>query len=343
MISIRTYGYINAKVRTKRPQLLKEAIFKEMCSAKDLRDAVSILSTTRYKYILESRKIIVIEELERFLQKYEQEELRELKKSSVGPARQLLSLIAIRYDAEVLKDILRAWQNHEKNPGWISENIDGFKFPIQKMLSANRLEQFADYFRETPFFQPFLKAAYTSDSKSLYFNLEIAIDQTVYAELWNCTADLNKTDREIVRRLIGIEIDLKNLSWIARVRQYYQHQISKIGDQLLPNGYHLKKAEIKKLIASGSVGDGLKKIFPGMGLILQVETTGIQSLKALEKILFLVLFLEANRAFRQFPLSIGSTIGYYFLVQNEVRNVRIILNSKLYGLMPQQTMALLVY
>ncbi|PIS28249.1 MAG: hypothetical protein COT43_06740 [Candidatus Marinimicrobia bacterium CG08_land_8_20_14_0_20_45_22] len=342
MNSVQSYAFINAKVRTKRASLLSEADYSNLCEAKDLYESILILSRTRYKEMTGRIENQTIESVEKELYFEEIRQFLKLMKISRNSVQIFLAALVLNYDGEKLKDILRSWQSKTSLPdSFYSEKIT-IDFPHSDLLKALDLEQFIEILKDTIFYEPLKSALTPLVTKTRLFDLEIAIDKFLYLELWKLAEKMSKTDREIVRRIVGIEIDLKNLGWIARAKKYYHLQQAELESMLIPHGYHLTKNQMRKITSTGSIGEGLSRILPGVTLPVTTELEEIQSLSALEKILDQALFVEANRAFLSFPLSIGSTVGYYYLAKYEMRNLKAIFNAKSYKLSPEETESLLV-
>jgi len=341
--SVRTYGFVNARVRAKRARLLSASAYKALAAAIDLPETINLLSRFKNKALIEPGRDHSIEALERRLLQEEVRQVLEIKNSSRGPAREIIAILLSRLDAENIKTILRAWQKHDKAAPGLIECPGLAVLPVDKMLAAPTLIKFAEYFPDLPFYGPFLKAAEGYDQRKSLFEIEVAVDKSIYDNIWNLTALLNKTDQNIVRRMVGIEIDMKNLDWVARIRKYYQSQISATENSLIPNGYRLHHSTLQKMIASGSIEDGLDQFLPGMAPVASTDGNQIVALERLEQFLNQALFYEANRLFLEYPLSIGSTIGYYYLVRIESRNIRTLINSKYYKMAPPAVLANLVY
>jgi len=342
MNAVRSYGFINAKVRAKRAFLLSDVDYSDLCEAKDIYESLLILSRTRYKEMTGRLEGQTVESIEKEIHFEEIGQFLELMNISRNSAQKLFATLVLFYDGEKLKTLLRSWQSKAPLPDSFYPEKITVDFPVTDLLEALDLEQFIEILKETIFYEPLKNALTPLTTKSRLFDSEIAIDKFMYSQLWDITAKMSKTDREIIRRIVGIEIDLKNLEWIARAKKYYQLQQSELESMLIPHGYHLTKNQMHKLTSTGSIGDGLSRILPGVTIPVTTESEEIQSLSALEIILDQALFIEANRAFLSFPLSIGSTVGYYYLVKCEMRNLKSIFNAKSYGMTSEQTEALLV-
>jgi len=343
MSAVGTYGLVNARVRAKRSGLLSANAYKALAAATDLPETLNLLSRFKSKTMIERARDLSIESLERLLIQEEVRQILDIKSSSRGPAREIMARLISRIDAENLKSILRAWQKNDKNATDVIECPGLAVLPVAKMLAAPTVANFAEYFSDLPFHGAFLKASAGFDRRRNLFEIEVAIDKSLFEDIWNLTAQLHKTDQNIVRRMVGIEIDLKNLDWVARIRKYYLAQLSVTETSLIPNGYRLHHTTLRKMISSGSIEDGLDKIMPGLALAGGADNDQITALERLEQFLNQALFYEANRLFLEYPLSIASTIAYYYLVRIESKNIRTIINSKYYKLAPPVILPRLVY
>jgi len=342
MSSVSTYGYVNAMVRTKRSSLLSGSAYKALAAAASLADVLNQLARLKPGTLLEKAPERSIESLECLLLQEEVRQVLGVMNASKGQARDILAALLSRVDAQNVKTIMRAWQKQDQNVVGIIESPGLLILPVQEMLTARTLLKFAGYLSDAFFYEPFLDLAAAYERHQSLFEVEVGIDKSIYREIWNITARLNQTDQHIVRRMIGIEIDLQNLDWVARIRKYYQAQIAAMEVSLIPNGYRLPQATLRKMIITGSLDEGLDRILPGIATESS-DTTQTGALEKLEQFLNQALDYEANRLFLEYPLSIGSTIGYYYLLRIETRNIRSLINAKHYQLPPSKILANLVY
>ncbi len=168
---------------------------------------------------------------------------------------------------------------------------------------------------------------------------------------------LNARDRAVVRRLVGIEIDLKNLDWISRFRNYYKLPFAEIRDLLLPNGSKIGAEALADFAAEGRMSDAAARVARGTGILLPESDIfpreqsrpadrdaifGASQLDAMERFLSHILLSEARRAFRGNPLCIGSILGYFYCLRMETRNLKTLLTGKRYGIPAPQIESYLV-
>lgn len=342
MSSIRKYGFINAKVRAMRSFLLTESLYRSMVASRDIKEIFSLLSQTRFRRAverLESPNAIAMER-ELFLEEIYQ--LRAIEKFCSGDVHKFFLLLLERYDGEKLKILLRMWHRKcEEDQMVIREKIV-YDIPVDAIISSENLSEIVELLTDTPFRRVLDTTSELYRERKTLFPLELAIDRDIFRRLWESIESLNRRDRQIVRRFVGIEIDLKNLDWISRYREYYKLSPSEITELLLPHGYRLDSKEIRDVVAGRSVVEALKDVGKGMQVPFSEDREGVLVLDALERFIYQVLLSEAKRAFGEFPFSIGAILGYFYLMRIETKNILSLLQAKEYQLSPQQTEAFLV-
>jgi V/A-type H+-transporting ATPase subunit C len=153
---------------------------------------------------------------------------------------------------------------------------------------------------------------------------------------------MNKEDHRVARRLLGIEVDLKNLDWLSRFKKYYEIPTADIGHMLLSSGYHLSMDTLREVITTGNYVKAFSSVVKGFEIPSGEKSDENAALEFMEKILYQILFVEAEKAFAQFPFSIGAIFGYFYLIRIETRNIRTLIHAKIYGLPPQSVESLLV-
>jgi vacuolar-type H+-ATPase subunit C/Vma6 len=173
--------------------------------------------------------------------------------------------------------------------------------------------------------------------------VELASDKAMFARVWKAGMALNGRDRSIVRGLVGIEIDLKNLDWISRFRNYYKLPFVEIRELLLDNGSRLTADSLMKMASEDRIADARARITRGTGIPTPDSDDSTSRLDVMERFLANVLLSEAKRAFRGNPLSIGSILGYFYCLRMETRNLKTLFAAKRYGLTAQQAEPLLIW
>ncbi|MFH1941682.1 MAG: V-type ATPase subunit [bacterium] len=342
MSSIETYGYVNAKVRAMRSFFLTESVLRTLAAAKDLKEFFFTLSQTHLGKIKEMTTYEDPVDVEQTLFQEEVRQLRVIEKNSRGNVRRIVALLLERYDGEHLKALLREWHHKKGVASKVHWEKVSYDFPADALVAARHLDEVVALLDGTPFQKIVAGAgpAYT-EQRSL-FPVELAVDRDVFDRLWKAVESLKRNDRQIVRRLVGIEIDLKNLSWIGRFRHYYNVPAATVADWLLPHGFRLGADTIRRVASGSGVSEVLKDVVRQSEMPFPAEWQGVEGIEMLERFLHHVLNIEARKAFGAFPFSIGAIFGYFYLMRIETKNIRSLLQAKVYGIASQEAEALLV-
>ena len=343
MSSIGTYGFINAKVRTMRSFLISPSMYLEMIEARDLKTLHAMLGDTPYKDVLKIEDAEDLETLESLLMMAEVQRLNVIAKYSKKESHHLIQLLLERFDNEKIKILLRFWHAGKKQVSPLWQNKILYALPPDALLSAKHFSEFLLLLQGTPFQEALSKAASQYDEKKSLFPLELALDKRMFRVIFDSVISLKKKDRTIANRLLGIEVDLKNLDWIHRYRSYYEIVSAKMIDLLLPYGHRFTSGMIRKIIS----GDDIFKVFSGELTGLELPTGGndedAMKWDTLVYMLYMFIFKEAKKAFSEFPFSIGSILGYYYLMRIETRNLIALFYAKQYGLSVDQIKKRLVF
>ncbi len=343
MGSIGKYSYINAKVRAMRSLLLTGSTYRAMTNAGTVAELISILSQTRFQNFLQDLKLEDSDDIEQKLLLQEIRQIQLIQKHAHKDIGHFISNFLERYDAEKLKVLLRYWHRKIRDiPSVIREKIV-YDFRVDEILNAERLGEIVVLLAGTPFQKPLSRVADEYRDGKTLFPLELAVDCELFSRLWMGTESLPKADRSIAQRLLGLEIDLKNIDWVSRFRKYYDLSPTEIRRFTLPHGFHLRQEDIDR-IASGKEGSNdIVKTTEAMGIPSDmVPENGIQ-LEDMEYLLYTILLFEARKAFGRFPFSIGSILGYLILLRIETRNIRLLIQAKQYEFTPDQIEPRLVF
>lgn len=344
MSGIGTYAFVNAKVRAMRSYLLDTAQMRQLIGCSTYRDFFNLLADFGYGDLIEEIGTHQPERLENALFGVEVARLQKIQKSSKGNLKQFISLLLERHEAERLKRILRLWF-HQKNSGntettetkWASPvNPILYAFSVDSIMRQKTLSDILPYLAGTPFESPVAENLAEFEKRKSLFSVELAIDRLELARFYDAVRKFGSNDQKIIQRLTGVETDIRNLAWIGRFKQYYGMSSADIADRLLPGGFQLTGNKLRDVIAEKNLSGVLQSMMKGFEHMIPASMEGIAILEALEQFMGQVLLSEARRAFREMPFSIGSLMGYYYLLHLEMRNIRTIAGAKFYDLAPEE-------
>lgn len=342
MSGIGTYGFINAKVRAMRSTLLTAGVYQNLVNAQSVPDLIQMLAQTHYKSIIDEISSENDESLELLILKEEIRQLAIIHKNCKGPLQVLLTRLLERFEGDQLKKVLRCWHKKQECNTDIFKTIQIHDIPYDSIQQADSFEDILVFLIGSPFHKTLNLAASQYEPDKTTFPLELAIDRQLFTAVWEAADALSKKDRQMAQRLLGIEIDLRNIDWIGRLRNYYKLSPTDIRQFTLANGYRLNADGLQRLATEGSVKEAVDKVIQGGAAKDILESKIDIPLQDLEKLLYYALLLEARKAFSQFPFTIGSIMGFFFLIHIEAKNVRTLVQGKRYGLSAERLQSLLI-
>ncbi|MBN2201621.1 V-type ATPase subunit [bacterium] len=342
MEAVREYGFINAKVRAMRSRFLTEASFRQLAATRDSRELASALAQTRYRDAMNGVDPASVEAVESAIERFETGELLVILKYAKSGSADLVRLLIERYDVERLKACLRLVHGGSAPVEPPAGKPLVMSFSEQAVAAAGSFREAAALVPDADYRKALESSAAEVEERRTLFPAELALDRTLFGRIWKAGQSMNSRDRGIVRRLLGIEIDLKNLDWLSRFRNYYKLSASESLDLLLPNGSKLDAKALHRMAAEERIGDAFGRVSAGTGVPAPEAGTGPAAIESMERFLSHVLLAGARRAFIGNPLSIGSILGYFYCLRAETRNVRTLFTARRLGLDPHQAEAHLV-
>ena len=346
---LKRYAFINAKLKTRLGKRLSEDFFTRLIHAPTLNEAVQLLHDTPFKRVetvYAATGDLKMGELELFA--YEIGLYQELQKFLHDELKGFLKALQMRYEIENLKDTLRLWLDRTFRQRDISAAL-GYLYrqqiihPIEwdRLLNAPDIDSLARLLEGTPYASLIAERSEVIASSASLFSLEIDLDLYFYRELHEKARSLDKGDISIIERILGVEIDLENLSRIIRFREFYSLSPERILSSVIPGGYRIDRNLIAASTRSTSEGELLPVLiaasYPGYaGLLRDSGSETGSRLMLLEELLLQILGQEVNRLLTGNPFTVGILLGYVFLKRREVSRLSTILNAKYYGLNEEQ-------
>ncbi|MBN1685576.1 MAG: V-type ATPase subunit [Spirochaetales bacterium] len=342
-----TYGYINAKLRTRLSKMLEDPELLTLLRAETTSEVLKLLEDTEYHAAAAAfADTGDLRLAEAMLFETEVNFFNDIGEQVKGEPGDFISALVSRYEVETLKRAIRLWFERRIKGRDIGNEMDylyrGFTgLRVEELIEAGSLEEIAGLLPQSSYGAVIAESAGTDISQLGLFPVETSIDRYFFSRLLESLNDLSTSDRKIARKLIGVEIDLENLERIVRFKDLYGFSHEKLVDYIIPSGVALRSRDI-----SGDSSEIIKSYVAGhyAGLAPLVESLGREkysSLVLLEAVLNEVLSLEVKRALLGYPFTLGIVLSYFFLKRREVRRIVLILNAKAYGLDEERVRSLL--
>jgi len=341
---LKTYAFINAKLRTRISKLLPEQFIRQLIRSRSLAESVQMLGDTDFapvQKIYERTGDIKTAEME--LLGRELEIYLELEKLVEEEIREFIHALTGRFEVDNLKNALRLWfdrrvrgRNVEDARGYLLRQRIHHPLDLDRIINADTLEQVAEHLEGTPYAPIVREQAAAVTEAATLFPLELSLDRYLYGTLAEAADRLGPRDREIARRLIGVEIDLQNISWLLRVKNFYSLEADRALRSTLPGGLNLTpelmrqtyEAERTDRQISALVGKRYPEIAPL--LASQEQTRPGARLTMIERILDQIMKIEVRKILAGYPFTIGIILAYFILKGEEMRKIMTVLNAKFY-------------
>ena len=338
------YAFINAKLRGRISRILPEETFTQISRAPSLDAALALLRDTAYsglEGIYASTGDLKLAELE--LLRLEIALYKEIGQHVHRNTEPVLQALLTRFEIDNLKNAIRVYfdrrvrgRSVEASIHYILHDTILHPIPVEVVVNAGDFDEIAGVCRDTPYSEIIRKYSHTVESDGSLFRLEVALDHYYYKILLESVDHLSAGDRRIARRLIGTEIDLQNISWIMRLKRYYDLPLENVLTTLIPGGLSLRGLKAEDLYRAQNttavLQDFVKEQYPGLSTLLGTQTSDHAArLRVLQQILEEIKRQEVQRILSGYPFTIGIILAYFFLKGEEMARLRTLLNARHYG------------
>ncbi|MBN2323126.1 MAG: V-type ATPase subunit [Spirochaetes bacterium] len=351
---LRTYGFINAKLRARISKIVTGDILERMIKASSVEEAFRLISDTSFDFAAE------VYERTRDLKLVEREVLRkeiglylEVENYLKGDTGEFVRTLASRFEIDNLKNALRLFFSRvvrnrpvdELMPYLIREKIL-HTIAVDEIIGAGSIEEIVEILAETPYSETVKRHKDDVEKERSLFRLEIDLDKLYYQALIRDAKRLLPPDSRTALRLIGIEIDLQNIDRMIRFKTYYDLPIETVADLIIQGGVMLPPGSIRDVYQQQNpksvLGDIVNRYYPELSGILSSQSSDAGArLLLIERILGEILLYEVRHILQGYPFTIGIILSYFELKSNEIRRVMAILNAKLYNLPEERIRAAL--
>jgi V/A-type H+/Na+-transporting ATPase subunit C len=341
--AVKTYGFINAKLRTRISRILPDEFMNRLIHSHSLGEAVQLFRDTAFSGIeTVYNKTGDLKMVELELLKYEINLYVEIEKYVNDQILSFIRILATRYEVDNLKNIIRLWFDKTIRKRDIQDALlymyrEKIHYDLQwdSILPAESLSQVAEILKDTPYAEIIHKNLKYTDEKKSIFSLENGLDVYYYKQLMAGVERLSKQDREIAQRLLGVEIDLKNINLIVRLKNMYNLSLDDALAYLLPYGYAVDKNTLADVYATkdvtGIVKEVVHKRYAGLEtLVTSQGTESYSRLILIERVLDQIMLYEVRKVLLGNPFTIGIILAYFILKGNEIKKIVTILNAKYY-------------
>jgi vacuolar-type H+-ATPase subunit C/Vma6 len=341
--SLSKYAFINAKLRARISKGLPDARFEELVKAPSLDAAFALLRDTSFAGLEEIySKTGDLKQAELELLKSEIELYKNIRQYLERSSAGLVDALLTQFEIDNLKNAIRIYFDRKIRKRSVDSGIHYIIYdsiihdiPFDVIVNAENFEEIAAVCEGTPYQQIIRKYSRTVESNGSLFRMEIAFDHFYYENLLAAIKKLDRRDHAIALRLAGVEIDLQNLNWILRFKNFYDLPLEAVMAAIVPGGFNLDKSTLNQLYNAQNVTYVLqgfvKSKYPGLSALLSSQKSDSTSrLLLIRRILEEIMKSEVHHILVGYPFTIGIILSYFILKRNELKKIRTILNAKYY-------------
>jgi V/A-type H+-transporting ATPase subunit C len=198
-----------------------------------------------------------------------------------------------------------------------------YKVNLPILAASKNVQMFINNLQGTMFY-PVLNTVYGEDTT--LFELEQQLDLLYFRHIWSEKDKLDRDNREIMRRILGMEIDMRNILWVYRLKKHYDVPTGVIVASLNETSYQLPADSLSKMKDAEDI-EGMLEIVaksPYKDVFVNFNNPRRDFTRAM------------NMAYRQEarlrPFSIASAAGYLFDKAEEINRVTTVLEGVRYSL-----------
>lgn len=338
------YSFINAKLRARISKILPDEKFDQLEQIPSLDEALALLRQTPFAGLEEVYSATGdLKRAELELLRNEIDLYRDIRRHLHRNSVELVDALLSQFEIDNLKNAIRIYFDRkirnrpvDSAAHYILYDRIVHDIPIDLILNADNFDEIAGACEGTPYSLIVKKYYRTVESEESLFRMERAFDHFYYANLLASIDELDRKDRAIALRLTGVEIDLQNIDWIIRLKNFYDLPLEAVLATIVPGGFNLSKTVIDDLYGAQNVtsvlGGFVKNKYPGLSAMLSSQTSDSTSrLLLIRRILEEIMKHEVRRILAGYPFTIGIVLSYFILKRNELARIRTILNAKQYA------------
>ena len=330
------YVFCNSTVSAWEARLLPTSKFMELIETPDLRSALLALEGTEYGGVVrefsDKDDFRVLERLLHGLVVQRLSALVSLVPDDTAPA--VRKIIAQRYLWN-LKMIVSAIHyqipKEERSRELLPSPVHTYE-SLQLLASAESLEQLLEFLKGTDYGDSLQRALSDYEQHGLPALL-VALEKTYYSSLWEL-AQKTKTDRKILKQLVGYLVDAVNAKTILRLKDAGVPE-PEIDKYLIRPSHELTEPMLKAMMVAEDIKSAIHSIritMVGSALSSAAEEIAREGPEAAERALDRFYLELCKRLSLLHQFSVAPVISYVAHKEAEFRNLRKCLRMKADGL-----------
>lgn len=258
MGSITRYAAINSKLKAMERKFLSKEQYKKIFQCGSYEEVANYIKDyTLYGEIYKNYfgEDIQEENIQHALMKEHINNFHSICSFFNGEYKKLFNIMFMKYQFEDLTLIIRekyTGRNHINVESLITYGSPLNKIPFEKILAVRDVNEVINILKTSPYKKYFHSNIDFKNDDDL-FRMEMSLDYIYYTELMKVLDRLASEDKTIMKSMVGAYIDILNIQFIYRAREYYKLTPEEILNRTIPNGYKIKISKLKELCYAKSL------------------------------------------------------------------------------------------
>lgn len=320
-ISAIKYPSINAKLKGMYAKRLKDDDLQDLAKQNNLKSAVAILKnkSSSLKVLSEDADR---EQIEKVLNGEIIYDIEKIVKYLDKNDTQIFNLLISKYEIRCIKKAIKLLYSKNEYDENIKIWTNTIFTDLKGLESIKSIDEFIKIINNTKYKKILKKYFENKDTEYSIFDIENELDKMYLKSIYN-SAGNNKN----LKKMIGAKIDFTNISWIYRMKKYYNFSEDKIEKSIIDINYALKKNQILSLVKAKNIEE-LNEILKKT-VYSNIATDDIYELECNMKKYLHGLYIKN---FKSNLLSINCIYSYLNLVELENKDIISIIEAVRYGI-----------
>ncbi len=254
-------------------------------------------------------------------------ELAVLIRPLSGPARDLLSYWAHRFELSNLKVIIRGKMAGQSQLAIQQDLLDMgslTRLPTAELLQADSLEELLRRLDQTAYASITDQARHLLERGETLFALDAAIDRRYFAGLARRGSEPGTADGTLLRAIVGSIIDRVNLVWLLRYRFAYDFPPAQAYYLLIPASHRLSARQLQQLAQRASFEDVIANLPEPFAHLLAGVRDNTEATLRLE----FETWRIASAVLYRSSFNVARALAYMMLRERDLRRWRAIVRGR---------------
>lgn len=254
-------------------------------------------------------------------------ELAVLIRPLSGPARDLLSYWAHRFELTNLKVIIRGKMTGQPQAAIEQDLLDMGslqRLPTAELLQTDSLEELLRRLDETAYATITDQARQMLERGEALFALDAAIDRHYFTGLARRGNVLQSGSSQLLRAIVGSVIDHINLVWLLRYRFAYNFPPAQAYYLLIPAGHRLTSGRLQQLAQRASFEDVIANLPESFARLLAGTRNSTEATLRLE----LETWRISSNVLYHTSFNVARALAYMVLRERDLRRWRAIVRGR---------------